>query len=674
MKLIITEKKSFAEELAKGFESYTSQNGYFETPEYTITYARGHLYGVDTEKLTEKKPWKMEYLPILPQKFEYLPNPSTLSQLKVIQKLLKSASSVVISTDAGREGELIARLILNESGWKNWNNTFRLWTSEALTKEVVMRCLKTLEPAAKFDSVYYAALSRQHCDWTIGINLTRAVTSIFGTEGTGSDGKWSVGRVQTPLLRLIVERDLLRANFKSEQYFILKSSFSFNNINYEGYYFKDKESIPDTTEEDEEIEIGNKLNKLAAENILKDLFNINSGKVVSVNKLKKEEAPPLLHSLSELQKEANRIFGFSLDKTLEIAQALYETHKCLSYPRTSSKHLSESSKNLVSELLKKFNKSSLIPNVSTVGKRVFDDSKLSDHYAMIPLEIAPENLNKEEKCIYDLVYRRFIGAFMPIYEYETTTLITEVKGHLFKTNGKITNKAGWKSLYKSEIPDVLPDIKVNDEVLKLKVDVIEKKTKPPLAITGASLISLMDKYNLGTEATRAGIVLELEKSNYIIKEKNSLISTIKGRNLINNIKDRSFADPKYTGEFELKLNELIAKNKGIDGYKDFMKDINVYLQEEINSAKTLKIVTVKQDLGKCGCGKEIKEMRYNWYCECGKKVNKEIFHKNVTLKQAQELMNGKVVQFKGLKGKEKKFDTGLKLKSDNTFDFIFNKK
>ena len=691
MKLILAEKPSVAKDIAAALNITSGGSGYLQNSEYIVTWAFGHLLQLDPALMPTGN-WSFDNLPIMPNKFNYVTTKTTGAQFKIIKDLLKITKAVIIATDAGREGELIARLILNNGGWSDWNNTSRFWSSEALSKEVVLKSLNNLQPASQFESLYQSAICRQHADWLVGINLTQAV-SIKANSGT-----WSIGRVQTPTLRLIVDRDNLRNDFKPEKYFILKANFLFNDFNYDGIFIKDK--ITSKNQEDNlEEEIGSSLTKTEIENIINEMYNVKNGIIKEVKKEIKKETPPLLHSLTSLQKEANIIFGITAQKTLDIAQELYEKHKCLSYPRTDSQYMAESSIGLVSTVLEKINKSVLISNVNNVGKRVFNDLKLTDHHAIIPLNVAPKDLDKDVQQIYDLIYRKFIGAFMPNYEYETTHIITKLNDFNFATYGKKNINTGWKSLYVLDEKNVLPDLKEGHSVIKNKLDCIEKNTKPTPAFTEATLLAIMEKYTLGTPATRADIIEKLLARNYILRDKKNIISTDKARELILKTINRKFIDPELTGEWEKQLENIVNENSGFKGYNVFLENIKNFVKEEISIIKGLEIKAInlatpkmlslakslakthkqklennhfeyisdfinqfnKASLGKCSCGSDITEKANSWNCSCGKLIWKEQFKKKLTLKQGIDLMNEKTIELKGCTGSKGKFDCKVKL-------------
>ncbi|MEM0326910.1 MAG: DNA topoisomerase, partial [Desulfurococcaceae archaeon] len=324
MKLILCEKPSVAREVAKAIGQASQKDGYIQAGDYYITWAYGHLLEID-DKIAPQK-WDLESLPILPERFSYRPKDSnSQKQIKVIKELLNKVGEVIINTDAGREGELIARLILSFCGWKG--KTLRLWTSLALTPEVVRKELRNLKPAEEFDSLYYSALARQHSDWIVGINLTRAVSL------KANSGLWSVGRVQSPTLALIVQRDIQIENFKPEPYAIIKGIFEKGGQSYEGtlLYQAQGGDRPTDNSEEEEDDTGFRLSPEKAQEILAELKKYSQGYITKTVKERKREYPPNLFSLTSLQRHMNKTYGWKAQKTLDIAQSLYEKGY-ISYP------------------------------------------------------------------------------------------------------------------------------------------------------------------------------------------------------------------------------------------------------------------------------------------------------------------------------------------------------
>jgi DNA topoisomerase-3 len=465
---ILTEKPSVAEDFAKAL-GCKRKEGYFENGEYVITWAFGHLFEISDEGIPQK--WSLEGLPIFPERFEYkLKSSQAGKQFKVIKGLLSQAGKVVVGTDAGREGELIARLILQKAGFKDWSKVYRFWTSSALTPEVIRQELKRLKPAKEYDSLYWCALARQHADFLVGINLTRAVSL------RSNGGVWSVGRVQTPTLALVVQRDLEIENFKPKPYWVIKALFSVDGKTYEGVWIGKKnggktDAAEDVDEEEEEREeeAGGVFDYSVAAKLLEKLSSAKQAVVSKVEKKKRVEYPPPLYSLSSLQRDANRELGFSAQKTLDIAQKLYEERKAISYPRSDAEYLSESSVSLVKEVLKALNRKDLVEKVDKVGKRVFDDRKLTDHHAIIPLRDEEEGWADAERALFGLIKRRFLAAFYEPFIALDTVVITQVAGENFYSKGSTVLQLGYKELYGKPKDKLLPKLEEGQKVDVLKV-------------------------------------------------------------------------------------------------------------------------------------------------------------------------------------------------------------
>ena len=605
-KLILAEKPSQAADYAKALGNCKKREGYYDCGEFLITWAFGHLFEID-DSIAPKR-WSLSDLPIFPERFKLRLRRGMGKQFKVIKELLKQVDEVFIGSDPGREGELLAREILLMAGWKDWNRVKRIWTSEALTPEVVKRAIKEALPANRLDGLYYSALARQHGDWIVGINLTRLVT--LGARNTGDDEKgkrkvWSVGRVQTPTLRLIVERERERREFKPTPYWIIKALFEKDSVRFPAVLIFDKPQregkdlqnlrgidTDNETGEDsgEQIPTGAVIkDKATAERIFNEVKGIPYGVVLKVKKHKKREQPPLLHSLTTLQREANKLYGFSAAKTLAIAQKLYEERKIISYPRTDSRYLAEANRRLAAQILERLGYGDLAPKVYKVGKRVFDDTKLTDHHAIIPLAPAPASLTPEEKKIYQLITRRFVGAFMPPYEYEITEVILKVGDYKFLARGKKTLKKGWVELYperKTEKVE-LPTLNEGEKVKKVDTLLEERKTQPPPRFTEGTLLKVMEKLGLGTPATRAQILETLKKRGYVTLKGKSLIPTDKGEQLIELLKTSEVSSPEMTARWEEQLEKIYTQRLNEEGYKTFLEGIKTFTATEMDRLKKL---------------------------------------------------------------------------------------
>ena len=571
MKVILTEKPSVAKDIAKALGSYTQGKDHIRAGEYVIVWAVGHLLEIDDSVAPEK--WDLESLPIFPEKFLYkVRNPHFFA----VKRILSQAKEVIVATDAGREGELIARLILLHSGWKAWDRTYRLWTSKALTPEVVRKELRALKPIREFDSLFWSAIARQHADWLVGINLTRAVSLKAG------NGVWSVGRVQTPTLALIVKRTIERENFKPQPYFVIKGVFSKDGRVYEGLLvFKEKEE---------------RLSEEKAKEIVRELEKEGTGVVVVLQGEKKREYAPPLFSLTSLQRAANEKFGWSASKTLAVAQRLYEELKCISYPRTDAQHLSEENKELVKEVLRKLGREDLVENVEKVGKRVFDDSKLTDHHAIIPLDRLPRSADENDRKLYELIKNRFFAVFMPPFEYLSLKVITKLGRYEFVSYGRKVLALGWRKV--EPLEETQPDLsflRKGDRVKKEKVIAQKKFTEPPPAYTEGSLLKEMERLSLGTPATRASIIETLKERGYVFLKGKSLIASEKGKALIKFLEGRKIIQPEMTSEWEKKLESIYTQRLGKKGYEEFLEGIKNFVKEELQLylSKNLHVPTQK---------------------------------------------------------------------------------
>jgi len=594
--LILTEKPSQGMDFVKALpDRFQRKDGYCEGNKYIVTWAYGHLFEIDTEEIAGKK-WKLNALPVFPKFFKYKVIKGTGKQFRIIKSLLKrkDINKVYICGDPGREGELIARLILQQAGWKDWSRVYRFWTSEALTKEVILREIERVKPASQFDSLYYSALARQHADWLVGINGTRAITLKVNDRTV-----WSLGRVQTPLLYLIVQREKEIENFKPTPYGIVYAVFEKDGKKFKAYLQLKKEEIKrlksesrvdDEDEEENKKDEGARLKVETAFKIAKELSREKFGYVIDIKKSKKSEKPPLLHSLTSLQREANRLFGYSAEKVLQVAQDLYEA-KLISYPRTDAQYLAKSSKELVKRVLRKLGKEDLISAVNKVGKRIFDDSKLTDHFALIPMDRfeAKPNFKEEHKKIYDLIWRKFVGAFMPDYVYETTEVMLKLGNYRFLAKGKREIQLGWKELYQNDKKEeLLPALSLKEAVRVDSVKAEKRKTSPPSRYTEGTLLKKMEKLGLGTPATRASIIETLKKRKYVISSKKSLKPTEKGRELVEKCSGLPILNVEMTSEWEKALEKIYRENRGAAGYDTFISGIKVFTEDLVERIKKIK--------------------------------------------------------------------------------------
>lgn len=694
MYLIITEKPDQAKDIANGLGKPSKENGYFKVDDYFVTWAFGHLFTIDDNKYRSDQ-WALDELPLLPNDFKYIPIEDKKNQIFTIYKLIKDASKIIVATDAGREGELIAREILvTFSG--SLPPCFRFWTSEALTPAVVKKFINDVKPLSDYDSLFLSAKARQISDWVVGINLTR----LFSIKGKGL---WSVGRVQTPSLSIIVNRDNTIGNFKPVPYSNVILKFEKDKTQFFG-------KLHDTNKEKNQ----DRFTSEEAKQYHEKLKDCNIANVTNVVQEEKRKNPPPLYSLTLLQRAANRKFGYSAKDTLALAQSLYEKHKCTSYPRTESRYLAESSREMAKDLLSKFNPN-LTNKVDSVGKRVFDDSKLTDHHAIIPLADYSGNDEKELK-IFNLIKNAFIAAFMDDYIFESTKveLNTDNCNLPIYSSGNRVVSMGWKTLYandneKDDQEDgVLPNLVENDSVDIKDVSCPESMTKPPAYINEDSLLGQMEKLNLGTPATRDSIIEKLISTNFISRDKKNLRATDKGIELINKLDGSDVANAELTSNWENELDDIYRKKKGEAGLKSFISEIHNFTKSEVEKFKDIEVtnhnlatpkmielakklakedkvndfdkdnksfeyikkfidlrLTAAKETTPCPCGKgEITNSPRAWNCEgCNSTIWKEIAGKKISFDSAIKLLKGETIKIEGFKSKKtkKKFSANIKL-------------
>lgn len=596
--LILTEKPSVARDFARSLNVSTDTKFFFENDRYVICWAFGHLlrpYNPEDYSIHLKK-WRLADLPILPERLLYLPDAHGKKQLGEIKKLLKRSdiNHLIVATDAGREGELIARTIMGDAKCKLPADRF--WTSEALTSAVILHHLSGLKPLSSYDSIYIAGKARQFADWLVGMNLSRLATLKLGA-------LYSIGRVQTAVLGLLVDRRHEIDQFIPKQYWQLQLDAIINGERVKFLWFNPKL----------EGEQANQFQTLEQLTHLLKKIDSSSGYLESIEKKKQEHAPPLLYSLTELQRDANKLYGLSASNTLEIAQKLYEKHKCLSYPRTDAQHLGESSISLVKSLLnmvknnrEDYYRSIDHKKVSIDNKLVFDQSKLTDHHALLPLSFYKGH-DLDERKIYDLVLRRFVQVFCHDAESIDYTLVAKVGDEYFKHKERLWTRLGWRELEVSVGEDQeSATLKFEQFECKQIVNIkelkpLEKATTPASEYTESSLLRDManparlvsDKEHksifrthvgLGTQATRAQIIETLIAREYIIRKKRSLIALPKGVQLIKELRNNpvltQITSASSTAEWEIQL-EGIAHKK-VDGLT-FINQVKDYIASAVNS-------------------------------------------------------------------------------------------
>jgi DNA topoisomerase-3 len=712
--LVVAEKPSVARDLSDALPgSFTNEDSHYEGDDYVVTFAVGHLVQlVDPEVYDEKlKKWRMADLPIVPEEFKLAPRDAKANkQLKVIHKLMKrdDIDRIINACDAGREGELIFAYIYETAGIDK--PVQRLWIS-SMTKQAIRDGFESLRPGEELEDLEAAARSRSEADWLIGMNATRAAT-IRGRAWVG--GVVSLGRVQTPTLAMMVQREREIQAFTPEPYRLVRAQF---DPRYEGMWF-----------EGDETRIFGDLSR--AEQIVEKV----TGKDATVEKMEQKEQserPPLLYDLTSLQRDANRRFGFSARRTLQAAQSLYEDKKAITYPRTSSRYLSG---DLVPQL--KPTAETLVPIGEYAAgaryvlgldqlplQRVVNDARVDDHHAIIPTDVEHEvdRFSPDERRIFDLVARRFLAVFHPAARYQRTEIVTLVEEERFRTRGKITLEPGWRGVYglesdldkqagKTQDEDAgeesveLPKLEQGQTVKCLKAEFEDKQTKPPPRYSEATLLSAMETAGkriddeelreamkdsgLGTPATRAETIEVLIRREYIERAGKELQPTPKGLQVITMLEEHPLTSPELTGDWEKRLSDI---EHGSGDRKEFIKgivDLTTQTVEQIAALDKEKLRPERVELGPCPrCGAEtgeiIKENSRAYGCTswksreepgCGYVIWKRVAGRTITPEVARQLIeNGRTTEvLSGFRSKAgKPFRARLVLNGEGKVEFDF---
>ena len=674
MKVILTEKPSVARDIAKCLHINQKHEGYFQGNGYQITWAFGHLLELKQPEDYDKswKRWSLAALPMLPAKFglKAKADASAQKQLNTIKQLFKAADGIICATDAGREGELIFRYILSWTGCGQ--KTFkRLWIS-SLTDEAIHQGFARLQDGQAFDGLYRAAKCRSESDWIVGLNATRLYTLKFGGQGE----LWTLGRVQTPVLALIVQKDLDISAFVAKDYWELQTVYRETDFHYVGGRFE---------------------HKAAAELLLQQISG-QDFKITSVKGKRELLQPPLLYDLTDLQKDMHIRHGLTAEQTLACAQQLYEK-KVLTYPRTDSRYLSKDMQVQMRPLLEKLAAkyadyiAALNLDKLPLSSRIFNDAKVSDHHAIIPTTMLPGTLSEQEAKVYQAVAKRFIGAFYPPCVKQITTVLGVVPGTEplpleFKASGAIIEALGWQALYKNETATqaenelkILPQFVIGESGPQLP-GLLQGKTTPPKPYNEASLLSMMEsagktcddeqlkealkEKGLGTPATRAAIIEVLIKRNYIQRQKKALLSTEAGRRLISLISDERLKSAALTGDWEAKLKKI--ERNAYDPVQ-FMAEIADFTRQIIDQAEQPAYDASR--LGDCPlCRQPVIEGKKGFGCSAWKSGCRFVLWKQaygvvITPAMASELLqNGRTRNRYALKLDEQVFTAELTLNAE----------
>lgn len=702
--LIIAEKPSVAQDIARALGGFTRQGDYFESEEYLLSSAIGHLLelAVPDEFEVKRGKWSFAHLPVIPPHFKLNPIEKTAERLKLLERLIKrkEVTGLVNACDAGREGELIFNYIAEHSGTAK--PIRRLWL-QSMTPQAIRDGFQRLRTSNEMSGLREAAVCRAESDWLIGINGTRAMTAF--NSKTGGFHLTTVGRVQTPTLALVVEREERIRKFVSRDYWEVEARFGAEAGEYVGRWLNESFKRP----EDDEHANAHRLWKIEQAQAIVDKCQGKPGKVEEESK-PSNQLSPLLFDLTSLQREANGRFGFSARTTLQLAQALYEKHKVLTYPRTDARALPEDYVGQVPTILGSLpdQYSKLASDVIKHGwvkpnKRIFNNAKISDHFAIVPTGTHPKNLSEAEAKIYDLVTRRFIAVFYPAAEYLITTRITRVEGEAFKTEGKVLVNSGWLAVYGKEAAiegdegatGSLVAVKPGETVSTDEVNVKANQTKPPARFNEATLLSAMEGAGklvddeelraamagrgLGTPATRAQIIENLIAETYMLREGRELIPTAKAFSLItllHGLGIEELSSPELTGEWEYKLSQM---EKGALSRAEFMDHIESMTREIVERAKKFEsdtvpgdFVTLKTPCPKCGG--VIKENYKKFQCQsCDYSLWKIVAGRQFEISEIEELLStGRVGPLLGFRNKMgRAFNAEIKLNDEKLPEFDF---
>lgn len=711
--LIIAEKPSVATDIARVLKAPRDKSkDFFESDDYIISSAVGHLLEliVPPDQDIKRGKWTFDKLPHIPTYFDLQPIAKSESRLKVLLRLIKrdEVTSFVNACDAGREGELIFRYIIQYARNKHPKKTAgktvsRLWL-QSMTPDAIRDGFANLRSDESLMPLANAASCRSEADWLVGINGTRAMTAF--NSKSGGFYLTPVGRVQTPTLAVVVDREKDIRSFVPIDYWELHAKFQTSSGEYTGRWFDEgfKKDPDDAHKRAERI-----WNQTQAEGI-QEKCNNHSGSVTEKSKPSKQAAPSLF-DLTTLQREANAKFGFSARNTLAIAQALYERHKVLTYPRTDSRCLPEDYVSTVKETIEALGKANYADAAGNIlkndwlqagNKKIFNNTKISDHFAIIPtLKVAPSTLKEQELKIYDLVVKRFLAVFHPVAEFLVTTRITRVEGEPFKTEGKVLVKPGWLTVYgrdqqKEDMGHLVP-VAEGESVKTSEILIDAKATRPPARYTEATLLSAMEhagkrvddeelaeamsEKGLGTPATRASIIEELIRHKYMVREQRELIPTAQAFSLITLLTAldvNALSKPELTGEWEFKLKEIERGNFDRDS---FMNEIRSMTDKIVAATKAYDGDTVPGDYGQLvvacpKCGSVVKETYKRFHCvaeECDFSFWKIMGGRQFDLIEANELVsNRRIGPLDGFRSKMgRAFSAELKLTEDHKVEFDF---
>ncbi|MCP4753721.1 MAG: DNA topoisomerase III [Proteobacteria bacterium] len=694
MKLCIAEKPSVAREIARVLGANAKRDGYYEGNGYCVTWTFGHFFELEEPGFYNKnwKHWNLGRLPMFPQKYETrIKNDQGIAnQFGIIKRLVGRSDEVINCGDAGQEGELIQRWVLKNAEYEKPHK--RLWIS-SLTDEAIRKGFRNLHDSSEFDNLYHAGLIRAIGDWALGLNSTRAYTLKFGR----SDQLLSVGRVQTPTLSIIVDRHKEIANFKPEPYWRVVTQYRDVKFNHQKKRFKKKQE---------------------AEDVLSAIEN-QALRISNIEKKTKKIPPPKLFDLTTLQVECNRHFGFSADRTLKIAQQLYEK-KLITYPRVDSQYLPEDMIGKIPNILAGISRieayagfTAKISKKPGKSKRYFDDKRITDHHAIVPTDHLSIRVPNDDFKVLDLITRRFLGIFFPDAVEDKTKVTALVADHRFHASGTVLKEAGWKEVYhvkeekkRKESEQKLPLFE-KDESGPHRPGIEQKETQAPKRYTEATLLRSMEacgkmvddddlrealkENGIGTPATRAGIIEILLSRKYIRREKKNLVPTELGIYLIDSIHNQTLKSPELTGEWEKKLRKIRTGDFKVGR---FYKELQDYVTAIIDEVRNIPLTDVEMSetaektnghgttdglaaCPKCKNGTVVESAKAfgcnRWRNGCDFTVWKTISKKKISANQAKTLIKkGRTALLKGFTSKQdKKFNAALVLDPEFKVRFEF---
>src|SRR5213595_3249422 len=699
--LVIAEKPSVARDLARVLGKFKHEKDFFENDQYVISSAIGHLVEMVPPEGAEVKrgKWNIENLPVLPDHFDLIPKEKTKLRLQLLKRLIKRPDVIEIinACDAGREGELIFRNTLRWTGAKK--PTRRLWL-QSMTPEAIRAGFEHLRSQQEMQPLADAATSRAESDWLVGINATRALTSF--NSRSGGFQKTAAGRVQTPTLAILAGREEKIRSFKPRPYFEVHSDLGVKTGSYRGRWFDEKfKSDGDEDARAERLWTGEQADAIEAKCADK------TGEITEEKK-SATQASPLLYDLTTLQREANGRFSLSARRTLQIAQALYERHKVLTYPRTDSRYLPEDNLAQVRKVMSSFEDVTLAAHAEKAlrnewvkpTKRVFNNAKVSDHHAIIPTGASPAHLDEFERRVFDMVARRTVAVFYPAAQFEVTTRITRVEGEPFKTEGKVIVDPGWLAVYGREAAvegqEAVVPISPNERANVLAIEIKENETKPPARFNEATLLSAMEgagklvedeelreamsERGLGTPATRAQIIEGLIFDGYVERKGKELVVSAKGLSLITllrNLQTDALSTPELTGEWEYRLKEMAH---GRLDRQHFMEDIRGLTREIVEKVRNFRGETIEGEYAvidakcpNCGSG-PIKEDYKTFRCQnCDWLMWKTMASRQFEAAEVEKLLaQGRVGPLEGFRNKMgRRFNATVKLGEDFKLEFDF---